>query len=95
MNSTVKATAKITVPSNALEGTYEGYIYLVNAADASETYRIPFTITVAEKGIDTFKVRYKMQASVEHLAYSFSVNNEMENFYIVLKDKDGKYIGVS
>ncbi|KON82817.1 hypothetical protein AF332_27865, partial [Sporosarcina globispora] len=49
--STVQATAKITVPSNALEGTYEGYIYLVNAADSSESYRIPFTITVAEKGI--------------------------------------------
>ena len=60
--STVKATAKITVPSNSLDGIYEGYINLVNAADSSESYRIPFTIVVAEKGIDSFKVGIKAMA---------------------------------
>ncbi|WP_088042556.1 Ig-like domain-containing protein [Bacillus sp. EAC] len=94
-NSTEKTTATITVPSNALDGTYEGYINVVNAADASETYRIPFTITVAEKGIDSFKVNIKATPVGNLSAYSFSVNNEMENIYVVLKDKDGKYIGVT
>lgn len=28
-------------------------------------------------------------------AYTFSVNNEMKNLYIVVKDKDGKYIGIT
>ncbi|PFM79291.1 hypothetical protein COJ46_13435 [Bacillus sp. AFS077874] len=93
--STVKATAKITVPSNSLEGTYEGYIHLINAADSSETYRIPFTITVAEKGINTFNVVLKAVAEGNISAYNVSVNNEMENLYIVVKDKDGKYIGVT
>ncbi len=94
-NSTVKTTATITVPSNALDGTYEGYIHLVNASDASETYRIPFTITVAEKGIDSFQVAIKATPVRNLSAYTFSVNNEMENFYIVIKDKDGKYIGIA
>ncbi|MEH7504792.1 S8 family serine peptidase [Neobacillus drentensis] len=94
-NSTAKTTATITVPSNALDGTYEGYINVVNAEEASETYRIPFTITVAEKGIDTFKVAIKATPVGNLSAYTFSVNNEMENIYVVLKDKDGKYIGVT
>ncbi|MEH6936749.1 InlB B-repeat-containing protein [Bacillus sp. JJ664] len=94
--STVNATAKITVPSNSLDGIYEGYINLVNAADASESYRIPFTIVVAEKGIDTFKVGIKAMAMPGGIsAYNFSVNNQMESMYIVLKDKDGKYLGVT
>ncbi|XRG79425.1 InlB B-repeat-containing protein [Rossellomorea sp. GAMAL-10_SWC] len=93
--STVKATAKITVPSNSLDGTYEGYIYLVNATDPSETYRIPFTITVAEKGIDTFKVTIKAAAVGNISAYRLSFNNEMKSFYIAVKDKDGKYIGIA
>ncbi|WP_342542783.1 S8 family serine peptidase [Paenisporosarcina sp. FSL H8-0542] len=94
--SSVKTEAKITVPSNALEGTYEGYIYLVNAANSSESYRIPFTITVAEKGIDTFKVDYKAMTMPGGAAgYRFSINSSMENFYIVLKDKNGNYLGVA
>ncbi|PEQ96127.1 hypothetical protein CN481_02005 [Bacillus sp. AFS006103] len=93
--STVKETASITVPSNSLDGTYEGYIYLVNAADSSESYRIPFTITVAEKGINSFKVNLKAMTPDSASAYSFSVNSEMENTYILLKDKDGKYLGVT
>lgn len=93
--STAKTTATITVPSNALEGTYEGYIHLINAADANETYRIPFTITVAEKGINTFNVAIKAAAVGNLSAFNFSVNNEMKDFYLALKDKDGKYIGLA
>lgn len=104
--STVKAKATITVPSNALDGTYEGYIYLVNAADSSETYRIPFTITLAEKGIN-FKVLTKAFTLPESITgnrnddtplytsgFTFSVNNAMQNMYLVLKDKDGNYLGL-
>lgn len=93
--STVKATAKITVPSNSLEGTYEGYINLVNSQDSSESYRIPFTITVAEKGINTFQVAIKAASEGNLSAYYLSVNNEMENYYVAIKDKDGKYIGIA
>ncbi|PEJ56339.1 hypothetical protein CN692_18580, partial [Bacillus sp. AFS002410] len=93
--SSVKATAKITVPSNSLDGTYEGYINVVNAADSSESYRVPFTITVAEKGINNFKVAIKSTAVGNLSSYNFSVNNEMDNYYILIKDKDGKYIGVA
>ncbi|MBP0726487.1 InlB B-repeat-containing protein [Bacillus sp. RG28] len=93
--STVKAMAKITVPSNSLEGTYEGYISLVNSQDSSESYRIPFTITVAEKGINKFQVAIKAAAEGNLSAYYLSVNNEMENLYIAIKDKDGKYIGIA
>jgi uncharacterized repeat protein (TIGR02543 family) len=93
--STVNATAKITVPSNALEGIYEGYIYLVNSADTSESYRIPFTVIVAEKGIDSFKVVGKAMTPSSTSGYRFSVNSAMENFYILVKDKDGNYLGVT
>ncbi|WP_223593320.1 S8 family serine peptidase [Neobacillus bataviensis] len=93
--STVNATAKITVPSNALEGSYEGYINLVNKADSSESYRIPFTVIVAEKGIDSFKVASKAMSPSSTSGYRFSVNSAMENFYILLKDKNGNYLGVT
>ncbi|KQL36350.1 hypothetical protein AN960_17205 [Bacillus sp. FJAT-25509] len=93
--STVKANAKITVPSNSLDGTYEGYINLVNSKDPSETYRIPFTITVAEKGINKFQVAIKAAAEGNLTAYNLSVNNEMKDLYIAIKDKDGKYIGIA
>ncbi|MFF2876518.1 InlB B-repeat-containing protein [Gottfriedia sp. NPDC057991] len=93
--STVKATAKITVPSNSLDGTYEGYINLVNSKDSSETYRVPFTITVAEKGINKFQVAIKAASEGNLSAYYLSVNNEMENLYVAIKDKDGKYIGIA
>ncbi|MFB7139777.1 InlB B-repeat-containing protein [Gottfriedia sp. NPDC056225] len=93
--STVKATAKITVPSNSLDGTYEGYINLVNSKDPSETYRIPFTITVAEKGINKFQVAIKAASEGNLSSYYLSVNNEMNDLYIAIKDKDGKYIGIA
>ncbi|WHX98509.1 S8 family serine peptidase [Neobacillus sp. DY30] len=92
--STVKATAKITVPSNAVEGTYEGYINLVNAADSKESYRIPFTITVAEKGIDSFKVTTKAMTPGSLSTTSYSINSAMKDSYIVLKDKNENYLGV-
>lgn len=104
--STVKATATISVPSNSLDGTYEGYIYLVNAADSSESYRIPFTITVAEKGID-FKVLTKAFTLPETITgnrnddtpaytsgFTFSVNSSMQNMYLLLKDNKGNYLGL-
>ena len=104
--SDVEATAIITVPSNALDGTYEGYISLVNDADSSESYRIPFTIIIAEKGIN-FKVLTKAFTLPESISanfgpdtpnytsgFTFSVNSAMDNMYLVLKDKDGNYLGV-
>lgn len=105
-SSSVKANATITVPANALDGTYEGYVNVVNANDANESYRIPFTITIAEKGID-FKVDIKAMTLTERYTgnynpnvgapgsgFTFSVNSAMESNYILLKDKDGNYIGV-
>jgi len=104
--NTVKASAKITVPANAEDGTYEGYVNLVNANDATEHYRIPFTITVSEKGIN-FTVDIKAMTGLERYTgnynpnmgvpasgYTFSVNSAMESIYLLLKDKDGKYLGV-
>ncbi|WP_223593321.1 S8 family serine peptidase [Neobacillus bataviensis] len=104
--SSVKATAKMLVPSNAMEGTYEGYLNLVNASDSTESYRIPFTITVAEKGID-FKVQVKATTLTERYTgnynpmggapgslYSYSFNGEMKSMYLLLKDKEGNYLGL-
>ncbi|MFF2877084.1 InlB B-repeat-containing protein [Gottfriedia sp. NPDC057991] len=105
-NSAVKAKATITVPANAVDGTYEGYVNVVNANDANESYRLPFTITVAEKGID-FSVDIKAMTLTERYTgnynpnigapgsgYRFSVNSSMDSAYVLLKDKDGNYIGV-
>ncbi|UPM52531.1 InlB B-repeat-containing protein [Gottfriedia acidiceleris] len=105
-NSSVKAKATITVPANAVDGTYEGYVNVVNVNDAKESYRMPFTITVAEKGID-FSVDIKAMTLTERYTgnynpnigapgsgYRFSVNSSMESAYVLLKDQDGNYIGV-
>ncbi|TYS67182.1 S8 family serine peptidase [Sutcliffiella horikoshii] len=104
--STVKATATITIPSNAMEGTYEGYIYLVNASDSTESYRIPFTISIAEKGIDfaadikstTVSFRdsgyFNPNAGAPGLGYRYTVNSQMESMYLLLKDNEGNYLGI-
>ena len=42
---------KITIPSSAEEGRYEGYIHVTNANNPAETYQIPFAVMVTEKGI--------------------------------------------
>ncbi|NLP51079.1 S8 family serine peptidase [Bacillus sp. RO1] len=104
--STVKATASITIPSNAMEGTYEGYIYLVNASDSTESYRIPFTISIAEKGIDfvadikstTVLFRdsgyFNPNGGAPGLGYRYTVNSQMESMYLLLKDNEGNYLGI-
>ncbi|MBP0724623.1 InlB B-repeat-containing protein [Bacillus sp. RG28] len=105
-SSSVKAKATITVPANAIDGTYEGYVNVVNTNDENESYRLPFTITVAEKGID-FKVDIKAMTLTERYTgnynpnggqpgsgFYFSVNSAMDSVYVLLKDKDGNYIGV-
>ena len=42
---------KITIPTSAANGRYEGYIHVTNANNPDETYQIPFAVMVTEKGI--------------------------------------------
>ncbi|MBM7585938.1 subtilisin family serine protease [Bacillus pakistanensis] len=46
---------KITVPQNAEEGRYEGFIHMTNTNGSSETYQIPFAIRVTGKGFEYFE----------------------------------------
>ncbi|WP_045518885.1 S8 family serine peptidase [Neobacillus niacini] len=46
---------KISIPSSAAKGRYEGYIHVTNANNPSETYQIPFAVMVTEKGFEYLK----------------------------------------
>ena len=41
---------KITIPTSAAAGRYEGYIHVTNANNPAETYQIPFAVMATEKG---------------------------------------------
>ncbi|MGF3105228.1 S8 family serine peptidase [Rossellomorea sp. DUT-2] len=92
----------ITIPEDAEEGRYEGYIHLTNASDASETYQVPFAIRVTGKGFDYLETDRpalanntpKWQYYNPFISAAFQMKNPLTRIDIVLKDgKSGDAIG--
>jgi subtilisin family serine protease len=92
----------ITVPENAEEGRYEGYIHLTNASDASETYQVPFAIRVTGKGFDYLETDRptlanntpKWQYYNPFITAAFQMKNPLTRIDIVVKDgQSGEAIG--
>ncbi|MDF2038407.1 S8 family serine peptidase [Cytobacillus oceanisediminis] len=93
----------ITVPENAEEGRYEGYIHITNASDDSETYQIPFTIRVTEKGFEYFETSRpsvanntpKWQYYNPIIQAAFLMKSPIKKIDIIVKDsQSGKAIGL-
>ncbi|MGD6848783.1 S8 family serine peptidase [Rossellomorea aquimaris] len=92
----------ITVPENAEEGRYEGYIHLTNASDSSETYQVPFAIRVTEKGFEYLETDRpalanntpKWQYYNPLLTAAFQMKSPLTKIDIVVKDgQTGDAIG--
>jgi subtilisin family serine protease len=92
----------ITVPEDAEEGRYEGYIHLTNASDASETYQVPFAVRVTGKGFDYLETDRptlanntpKWQYYNPFITAAFQMKNPLTRIDIVVKDgQSGEAIG--
>ncbi|PEL06035.1 S8 family serine peptidase [Bacillus sp. AFS017336] len=93
---------KITVPQSAAAGRYEGYIHVTNTNNPSETYQVPFTIRVAEKGIESLELSRSAAANdvrvhpfyTPIIGAKLQLKSPMQSIDIVLKDeKTDKAIG--
>ncbi|CAG9611251.1 hypothetical protein BACCIP111899_00423 [Bacillus rhizoplanae] len=93
---------KITIPSSAATGRYEGYIHVMNANNPAETYQIPFAVMVTEKGFEYIKTTkpsvtnttpfWQYLGPVVHGV--MKLNSPMQTIDIVVKDsKTGKAVG--
>ncbi|MFI8688237.1 S8 family serine peptidase [Rossellomorea sp. NPDC077527] len=92
----------ITVPKDAEEGRYEGYIHLTNASDAGETYQVPFAIRVTGKGFDYLETDRpalanntpKWQYYNPFISAAFQMKNPLTRIDVVIKDgQSGDAIG--
>ncbi|QWH39595.1 S8 family serine peptidase [Bacillus mycoides] len=95
---------KITVPSSAAAGRYEGYIHVTNANNPAETYQIPFAVMVTEKGFAYIRTnRHSVTNNTPYWQYmnplvlgAIKLNSPMKTIDIVVKDsKSGKAVGLT
>ncbi|MGE6257194.1 S8 family serine peptidase [Heyndrickxia sporothermodurans] len=94
--------ATITVPATAKIGAYEGYLHFTNEDNTAETYQVPFSITVTDKGIDFVATDSPSVANdIPFWQYyspfinaMFSLKSPMKTLDVILKDtKTGDPIG--
>ncbi|MGG0186698.1 S8 family serine peptidase [Bacillus rhizoplanae] len=93
---------KITIPSSAAKGRYEGYIHVTNANNPAETYQIPFAVMVTEKGFEYIKTTQpSVTNNTPFWLYSnymvhgiMKMNSPMKTIDVLVKDsKTGKVVG--
>lgn len=93
---------KITIPSSAAAGRYEGYIHITNSGNPAETYQIPFAVMVTEKGFDYAKTSSPSVTNTTpfwQYMYPFvhvimKLNSPMKTIDVLVKDsKTGKAVG--
>ncbi|MDQ0270070.1 S8 family serine peptidase [Cytobacillus purgationiresistens] len=94
--------AAIKVPSQAKPGAYEGYIHFVNQDNQEESYQVPFSITVTDKGIDYLETDRPALANdigfwqhyYPFINGMFALKSPMETIDVILSDgKTGKPLG--
>jgi subtilisin family serine protease len=93
---------KITIPSSAATGRYEGYIHITNSVNPAETYQIPFAVMVTEKGFAYMKTTRPSATNTQpfwqYLDRSIHgimmLNSPMKSMDVLVKDsKTGKAVG--
>ncbi|MGW6147797.1 S8 family serine peptidase [Bacillus mycoides] len=93
---------KITIPSSAAKGRYEGYIHVTNTNNPAETYQIPFAVMVTEKGFEYVKTSTPSVTNTTPFwqgLYPFvhglmKLNSPMKTIDVLVKDsKTGKAVG--
>ncbi|PET53620.1 hypothetical protein CN514_18830 [Bacillus sp. AFS001701] len=104
-NSSVTRIVKLSIPTTAEKGIYEGYIVYTNHDDPTETYRIPFGVHYVEEGIESFTYDYDRTTTVKnHLTNlvfdpnipgHFSLKSHMRYLYQIVMDSSGNELGVT
>ncbi|UOE56721.1 S8 family serine peptidase [Bacillus sp. CMF12] len=93
---------KITIPTSAAAGRYEGYIHVTNVNNPAESYQIPFAVMVTEKGFDYAKTSSPSVTNTTpfwQYMYPFvhvimKLNSPVKTIDVLVKDsKTGKAVG--
>jgi minor extracellular serine protease Vpr len=84
-NTTLSLTA--TIAANAAAGEYEGYVNFVNAADPSDSYRVPFlfmyALPVGEVKLSKqFALSSATLAPNERIAVTFNAGRALADWYL-------------
>ncbi len=93
---------KITIPTSAAAGRYEGYIHVTNANNPAESYQIPFAVMATEKGFAYVKTTrpsvtnttpfWELNDKMIH--FIMKLNSPMKTMDVLVKDsKTGKAVG--
>ncbi|MFJ7935679.1 S8 family serine peptidase [Sporosarcina sp. NPDC096371] len=100
---TAELKPTIHAPNDAAEGTYEGYIHIVNESNPDENYQVPFAIRVTGKGIDFVRLERPAITNtwenfhaflIPFTPVSFQFKSQMETVDIIINDeKTGEPIG--
>src|SRR5699024_10510770 len=88
----------IHIPAEAAYGHYEGYIKVVNQQNDGESFQIPFSIRVTDKGIDYVEVSPPAIATDSVVPVftliRFKLKSEMETMDVIANDYEtGEPVG--
>lgn len=85
-NGTTPVNVTATIASNAGAGEYEGYVNFVNAADPSDSYRVPFlfsySLPVAEVKLSKTFALSVATAATERIGVTFNVGRPLADWYL-------------
>lgn len=93
---------KITIPTGAAAGRYEGYIHVTNANNPAESYQIPFAVMATEKGFDYVKATRPSVTNTtpfwelndKQIHFIMKLNSPMTTMDVLVKDgKTGEAVG--
>ncbi|WP_141995090.1 S8 family serine peptidase [Bacillus sp. B4EP4a] len=93
---------KITIPTSAAAGRYEGYIHVTNANNPAESYQIPFAVMATEKGFDYVKATRPSVTNTtpfwelndKQIHFIMKLNSPMTTMDVLVKDgKTGEAVG--
>ncbi|MFU2018244.1 S8 family serine peptidase [Peribacillus butanolivorans] len=93
---------KITIPTSAAAGRYEGYIHVTNTNNPDETYQIPFAVMATEKGFDYVKATRPSVTNTtpfwelndKQIHFIMKLNSPMTTMDVLVKDgKTGEAVG--
>jgi minor extracellular serine protease Vpr len=85
-NGTTPVTVTANIASNAGAGEYEGYVNIVNAADPSDSYRVPFlfaySLPVAEVKLSKYFALSVATAPSERVVVTFNAGRPLADWYL-------------
>ncbi|SEU23231.1 S8 family serine peptidase [Paenibacillus sp. NFR01] len=81
-DSSVTYNAELQVNQTVPNGTYEGYLHVINIDDAADVYQLPLLIRVSDKGVDYLEMA-SPAISNNYVKHAFS--SEVSMTYLGLK----------